>query len=74
MNDELKSRIEQLRLEAAECDLIAFLAESDRKQALFRKLAADLRMMAGDLEAVMPAAIQSPVKSGHDEQGATASH
>lgn len=56
MSDELKSKIETLRREAAECDLIAFLAESDRKQALFRKLAADLRMMADDIEATMPVA------------------
>jgi hypothetical protein len=56
MNDELTTKIEKLRLEAAECDLIAFLAEDRRKQAFFRKLASDLRMMAGDIEAAMPAA------------------
>jgi len=51
MRDELKAKIEQLRLEAAECDQIGYLAEDDRKRDLFRKLATDLRTMASDMEA-----------------------
>ena len=55
MNDTLKSKIEKLRIEAAECDLIGYLAEDGRKRDLFRKLATDLRSMATDLEATIPA-------------------
>jgi hypothetical protein len=55
MADELTLKIEKLRREAAECDLISYLAGDDRKRELFRKLAADLRAMADDIEATVSA-------------------
>jgi len=52
MSDELKSRVQKLRIEAADCDMISFLADDARKRALFQKLARDLRSTAGEIEAM----------------------
>ena len=53
MTAELRSKIEKLRVEAAECDMIGNLADDSRKRELFCKLAKDLRSMARDLEAMI---------------------
>jgi hypothetical protein len=47
---DLTARLEKLRIEAEDCDLIGKLATDLSKRALFQKLATDLRSMARDLE------------------------
>jgi hypothetical protein len=48
--EDLTARLEKLRTEAEDCDLIGKLATDLSKRALFQKLATDLRSMARDLE------------------------
>jgi hypothetical protein len=50
---DLLTRIEKLRLEAVECDLIANLAIEPRKRAAFESLARALRREAESLVGVM---------------------
>jgi hypothetical protein len=52
---DLSARLEKLLTEAEDCELIGRLATDLRKRALFAKLAADLRALARDIEAVMAA-------------------
>jgi hypothetical protein len=52
---DLSAKLEKLHMEAEDCELIGKLATDLRKRALFAKLAADLRAMARDIEAVMAA-------------------
>jgi predicted nuclease with TOPRIM domain len=48
------AKLERLRIEAEDCDLIGRLATDDKKKReLFQKLAMDLRLMAGDVEAAI---------------------
>jgi hypothetical protein len=51
--DDLSAKLEKLFTEAENCDAIGRLAADLRKRALFEKLAADLRGMAHDIEAVI---------------------
>jgi hypothetical protein len=51
--DDLSAKLEKLFTEAENCDAISRLAADLRKRALFEKLAADLRGMAHDIEAVI---------------------
>jgi hypothetical protein len=41
--EDLTARLEKLRIEAEDCDLIGKLATDLKKRALFEKLAVDLR-------------------------------
>ena len=50
---DLKAKLERLLSEATDCELIGNLATDKAKRELFRKLAADLRRMARDVEAVI---------------------
>ena len=51
--EDIKGKLEKLLTEAAECDMIGNLATDKAKRDLFRKLAADLRAMADDLQAIV---------------------
>jgi hypothetical protein len=50
---DLHLKLEKLLTEAEDCDLIGKLATDKRKRKLFEKLAADLRGMARDIEAMI---------------------
>ena len=59
----LKAKLEKLRAEADDCELIGRLATDIHKRELFLRLAVDLRDMARDIEAMI--ATHPPVtKSG----------
>jgi hypothetical protein len=51
--DELKTTLERLLTEAADCAAIGKLATYERKHDLFGRLAADLRGMAFDVQAMI---------------------
>jgi hypothetical protein len=51
--DDLNAKLEKLLTEAEDCDLIGRLATDKAKRDLFKKLAVDLRAMAGDIKAMM---------------------
>ncbi len=50
---DLKAKLEQLLLDAADCELIGIRATDSKKRDLFQKLAADLRSMVKDVQAAM---------------------
>jgi hypothetical protein len=50
-DDLLRVKLEKFLVEAEDCDLIAKLATDPQKRELFKKLAADLRSMARDIDA-----------------------
>jgi hypothetical protein len=50
---DLREKLEKLLTEAEDCDLIGRLATDKQKRELFKRLAADLRAMAHDIEAVI---------------------
>ena len=50
---DLKAKLEKLRTEAEDCELIGRLATDIHKRELFLRLAVDLRGMARDIEAVI---------------------
>jgi hypothetical protein len=50
---DFQARIEKLRIEAAECDLVAGLATDVKKRELFERLARDYREMVRDVEKIM---------------------
>ncbi len=52
---DLKAKLEKLRLEAEDCELIANLATDLKKRAFFAKLAVQLKAMARDIESAMAA-------------------
>jgi len=54
MKDHLE-RIEKLRLDADDCELISKLATDPAKRELFARLAVQLRLMVSDLEASVKA-------------------
>ena len=58
---DLKAKLEKLRTEAEDCELIGRLATDIHKRELFLRLAVDLRGMARDIEAMI--AIRPPVTS-----------
>jgi hypothetical protein len=47
---DMVARLEKLRREAAECESIRDSADDGRKRQLFGKLAAHLKMLAGEVE------------------------
>jgi hypothetical protein len=49
----LSAKLEKLRCEAEDCDLISGLATDINKREFFTKLAADLRTVANDLEVLL---------------------
>jgi hypothetical protein len=51
--EDLQPRLEQLLTDAEECALIGKLATDIRKRDLFNRLAADLRGMAFDVQAMI---------------------
>jgi hypothetical protein len=51
--EDLQPRLEQLLIDAEDCALIGKLATDLRKRDLFNRLAADLRGMAFDVQAVI---------------------
>jgi hypothetical protein len=53
--DDMRGKLEKLLTEAEDCDLIGRLAADPGKRALFKKLAADLRTMASDIQAAIAA-------------------
>jgi hypothetical protein len=50
MTNDLKTRMEKLIADAADCDLIAGLAADLRKRATFRRMAEQFRTMAAELK------------------------
>ena len=52
---DLKAKLEKLRSEADDCELIARLANDIHKRELFLRLAVDLRTMARDIKTVIAA-------------------
>ena len=50
---DLKAKLEKLRTEAEDCELIGRLATDIHKRELFLRLAVDLRGMARDIEAMI---------------------
>ena len=51
--EDLRAKLEKLLIEAEDCELIGRLATDPGKRKLFKKLAADLRGMAHDIEALI---------------------
>ena len=47
--EDLNAKLEKLLTEAEDCDLIGRLATDLHKRELFKRLAVDLRAMAGDI-------------------------
>jgi hypothetical protein len=50
---DLKAKLEKLRAEADDCELIGRLATDIHKRELFLRLAVDLRGIARDIETVI---------------------
>ena len=50
---DMKTHLEKLRTDAAECALIRDLATDTEKRALFTRLADHLATLAGEVEAAM---------------------
>ena len=50
---DLKARLEKLRTQADDCEIIGRLATDIHKRELFLRLAVDLRGMARDIEAMI---------------------
>ena len=60
---DLQTKLEKLRVEAEDCELIAKLATDIKKRALFAKLAVDLKALARDIRGVIDArASEMPVR------------
>ena len=51
--EDLKTKLERLRSEAVDCEMIGNLATDKEKRDLFRKLARDLHNMAQDIESLI---------------------
>jgi hypothetical protein len=51
--EDLKAKLDRLRSEAVDCEMIGNLAADKEKRDLFRKLAFDLRSMAQGIEALI---------------------
>ena len=56
---DLTDKLEKLRADAEDCDLIGRLATDQTKRETFRRLATQLRDMAAELEGVIAAKIAS---------------
>ncbi len=59
--EDLKAKLEKLRMEAEDCAILGNLAADQQKRDLFNKLAENFRSMARDIEAVI--ALRSEDKS-----------
>jgi hypothetical protein len=53
--DDLRAKVQSLLSEAADCDIIGNLAPDKAQRDSIRKLAADLRATAHDIEAMIVA-------------------
>ena len=62
--EDLKAKHEHLLEQAIDCDLISRLAADKQKRDLFRKLAADLRSMAKDVEAEIASRVTKAPQDG----------
>jgi len=51
--EDLSAKLEKLLIEAEDCDLIGRLATDPDKRELFKKLAADLRAVARDIQVMI---------------------
>jgi len=51
--DDLNAKLEKLRVDAEDCELIAKMATDLKKRALFAKLALHLRGLAREVEDLM---------------------
>jgi predicted nuclease with TOPRIM domain len=58
--EDLSAKLEKLLIEAEDCDLIGRLATDADKRELFKRLAADLRAMVRDIEAVIAGRTHKP--------------
>ena len=54
---DMKTHLEKLRKDAAECSLISDLATDPAKRELFTRLAAHLSVLAGEVEAAIAATL-----------------
>ncbi len=54
---DMKTHLEKLRADAAECALIRDLATDPAKRELFTRLAEHLAILAGEVEAAMAASV-----------------
>ena len=54
---DMKTHLEKLRADAAECALIRDLATDSAKRELFTRLAEHLAILAGEVEAAMAAGV-----------------
>ncbi len=61
---DLKAKLEHLLEEAQDCDLIGNLATDPAKRATFRRMAAQFRAMAEQLEADIAARLAGPEGGG----------
>jgi hypothetical protein len=50
---DMHAKLEKLLTEAEDCDIIGRLATDAKKRELFQRLAADLRGLARDIEALI---------------------
>jgi hypothetical protein len=57
--EDLTAKLEKLLTEAEDCELIGRLATDPAKRELFKRLARDLRSMAGDIGAMIGKRTQS---------------
>ena len=53
--EDLRAKLEKLRLEAEDCELIAKMATDLKKRAFFAKLSVQLKAMARDVEGAIAA-------------------
>lgn len=51
--EDLKAKLEKLRMEAEDCAILGKLAADQQQRDLFNKLADNFRSMARDIEAVI---------------------
>ncbi|HLG83094.1 MAG TPA: hypothetical protein VKY22_18930 [Bradyrhizobium sp.] len=65
---DLKAKLEKLRIDAADCDLISKLATDFAKRELFARLSRQLLDMAADVEALI-AAKEAATKDGNPSGG-----
>lgn len=57
---DLQDKLEKLRTDAEDCDLIGNLATDPTKRDMFRRLAAQLRQMVEEVQSVVDAQPNTP--------------
>ena len=72
--DYLGGKLEKLREDATDCELIGRLATDKNKRDLFRRLAIDLRTLAQDIEGLIATNQQAVGRDLPDVQVLSASH